>query len=93
MSGTFLLALGETFKTVRDEPRPFRMARTYVPSFGRLKAGRGGAALAVGGWPGEPARARGENAGGAALASASAACAAAAGRQLTVPGAEAARAK
>ena len=68
MSATWLLALGETFKAVRDEPRPYRMARRYVPRFAGQKTGGHGASVAAGegsGWPGGPAAELSETEGGA----------------------------
>jgi len=91
MSGTWLLALGDSFKAVRDEPRPYRMARPYCPRFAGQQAGCQGAA--------EAASARGGRRGGAAAAlsetdegAGSAAWGAAAGRQMAGIGIKAARA-
>jgi hypothetical protein len=40
MSATWLLALGDSFKAVRDEPRPYRMALRCVPRFAGQNRGR-----------------------------------------------------
>jgi len=80
MSATWLLALGETFMTVPDEPRPFIMARRFFPRFAGHQAGG-------------PAPAMGARDGGAAEAAAGARRGVAAGQQPPGLGAEAARAK
>jgi len=96
MSATWLLALGDTFMTVPDGPRPYVMARRFFPHFAGQRAGGHGAAGAAARWPeraGGPVRALGVSGGGAAQGSAGAARRAAAGQQPPGLGTEAARVK
>jgi hypothetical protein len=89
MSATWLLALGESFKTVREGPRPYTMARGFFPRFAGRKAGGHGACEPAAGRPERPAgpaQALSQPDGGAAKGAAT-------GQRLEGLGLEAARAK
>jgi hypothetical protein len=96
MSATWLLALGGTFKIVRDEPRPYRVARRFFPRFAGQQAGGHGASRAAAEWPeraGGPAPAPGVTGGGGAQGAAGATRGAATRQQPPALGTEAAGAK